>query len=115
MLTADYQRGPWDAFVTATWVGSRDLTRFGYEGFNVFDSQPKSTDAPSYWTFDFRVARHVGETFSFYVGANNLFDETQVKEMDTPLFWDAGGAYDVAYIYGPLRGREIYAGMQFRM
>jgi outer membrane receptor protein involved in Fe transport len=114
-LTLDYERGPWHAFATAMWVGSRDLSKYGYEGYNVFDTAAKSTDAPSYVTFDFRVARDVGEHFSFYVGAYNLFDETQVKEMDTPLFWDADGAYDVAYIYGPLRGREIYAGMQFRM
>ncbi len=114
-LTLDYQRGPWHGFATSMWIGSRDLGKYGYEGFNIFDAAPKSTDASSYWTFDFRVSRDVGDHFSFYVGAYNLFDETQVKEMETPLFWDAEGAYDVAYIYGPLRGRELYTGMQFRL
>ena len=114
-ITLDYERGPWRGFATAVWVGSRNLSKYGYEGYNIFDTTPKSTSAPSYWTFDFRVSRDVGEHFAFYVGAYNLFDETQVKEMDTPLFWDADGAYDVAYIYGPLRGRELYAGMQFKL
>lgn len=114
-FTFDYERGLWSAFASATWIGSRDLSRYGYEGFNIFDSAAKSTSAPAYWTVDFRVARDVGEHVTFYLGAYNLFDETQVKEMDTPLFWDDSGAYDVAYIYGPLRGRELYAGMQFRL
>lgn len=114
-ITFDYARGPWSAFAAATWIGGRDLSLYGYQGFNVFDSSAKSTDAPAYWTVDFRVARDLGEQVTVYLGAYNLLDETQVQEMDTPLFWDTQGAYDVAYIYGPLRGREIYAGMQFRL
>jgi len=26
--------------------------------------------------------------------------------------YDADGGYDVGYIYGPLRGRQIYTGIQ---
>lgn len=33
--------------------------------------------------------------------------------METPLFFD-GGEYDVAHIYGPLRGRELYAGVKYK-
>lgn len=114
-LTADYVQGPWTAFATAVWVGSRDLARYGYEGFNVFDSVAKSTHAPAYWTVDLRVARDLGDHITLYAGAYNLLDETQAGDMETPLFWDGTGGYDVGYIYGPLRGREIYAGLQLRL
>jgi len=46
------------------------------------------------------------------LGASNLFDYRQVVDEDTPLFFDAGGNYDVGYIYGPLRGREAYVGLK---
>ena len=49
---------------------------------------------------------------SLYSGVSNLFDYTQAGDEETPLFYDAEGAFDVGYIYGPLRGREIYAGMK---
>jgi hypothetical protein len=42
----------------------------------------------------------------------NLLDYTQAGDEDTPLFYDADGGYDVGYIYGPLRGRQMYAGLQ---
>lgn len=103
----------WSFYASAIWVGNRDLSRYGYDGYNVFDTEPKSTKADSYITIDFKLTRDISENMSLYVGANNLFDETQVKEMETPLFWDADGGYDVAYIYGPLRGREYYVGIQY--
>lgn len=115
VLTVDYNRGDWSAFATAMWVGSRNLSRYGYDGFDIFDSQPKSTNAEAYWTLDMRISRDFGERFTGYVGAYNLFDRTQAGDMQSPLFWDADGGYDVGYIYGPLRGREIYAGIQIRM
>jgi hypothetical protein len=51
-----------------------------------------------------------------YVGANNLFDYTQAGDEDTPLHWvstDPADRFDVAYIYGPLRGRELYGGIKY--
>jgi outer membrane receptor protein involved in Fe transport len=65
---------------------------------------------------DFRLARYVGDNLSVYVGANNLFDYTQAGDEDTPLHWvstDPADRFDVAYIYGPLRGRELYGGIKY--
>lgn len=111
----DYAAGQWSFFGSVQWIGERDLADYGYEGFNVFDTQPKSTMAPDYWTIDFKLSREIGEGLSFYVGATNLLDETQAGDMDTPLFFDADGGYDVGYIYGPLRGREVYAGFTMEL
>ncbi len=113
-LSFDYDQGPWSAYASMTWVGSRGLATYGYEGSNILGGPPKSTRAESYWTLDLKVGRDIGENVTAYVGAWNLTDKTQAGDMDTPLFWDADGGYDVAYIYGPLRGREIYAGVQMR-
>ncbi len=114
-LSADYSQGPWSAYMNVIWIGSRDLGTYGYEGYNVLGSdQMKSLNAESYLTVDMRVSREFSENVSAYIGAYNLFDENQGGNMESPLFWDPDGGYDVAYIYGPLRGREIYAGIELR-
>ncbi|MBU2978054.1 TonB-dependent receptor [Alteromonas sp. C1M14] len=113
IFTADWEIKGWDVYAAATWVGSRDLSEYGTPEAPTFDAAgllPMSTNAPAYWTVTTKVSKQITDTFSVYVGANNLFDYTQVDDMETPLFYEDGG-YDVAYIYGPLRGREIYAGI----
>jgi outer membrane receptor protein involved in Fe transport len=58
----------------------------------------------------------VGDSWSAYIGANNLLDYTQADDEDTPLHWvstDPAEGFDVAYICGPLRGRELYAGFKY--
>lgn len=50
-----------------------------------------------------------------YAGISNVFEETQIDSGDTPLFYDANGGYDVAYIYGALHGRELYAGIEIKL
>ena len=113
-LTADYEGHGWNWNTTLTWIGSRDLTDYGYEGFNIAGdpSSVKTTKAPSFHTVDMKLSKELNKTFTAYLGVNNLFDYTQAGDEDTPLFYDADGAYDVGYIYGPLRGRTMYAGMK---
>jgi outer membrane receptor for ferrienterochelin and colicins len=114
----DWGVGPWDLYLSLDWVAGRNLKDYGYHGYNLIGdaSSLKSTDAPSYYTMDFRLARYVGDNWSVYVGANNLFDYTQAGDEDTPLHWvstDPADRFDVAYIYGPLRGRELYGGIKY--
>jgi len=116
-LMLDYEQNGWAFNATGTWIGSRDLTEYGYEGWNrladVGDaSKQKNTTAPSYYTVDMRLSKEVNKNFSLYAGVNNLFDYTQAGDEETPLFYGADGGYDVGYIYGPLIGRKIYAGIQ---
>jgi len=115
----DYDVAGWDLYAGLVWVGSRDLSEYGYDGYNrllaegvVDPDSKKSTHAPSYYTVDVKASYQINDTFSVYFGATNLLDYTQVKKSDTPLFYDADGNFDVAYIYGPLRGREAYAGLK---
>ncbi|TKB51745.1 TonB-dependent receptor plug domain-containing protein [Ferrimonas aestuarii] len=118
-FSVDYDVAGWELYASVVWIGSRDLSDYGYEGYNQVDSNgnvilssKKTTDAPSYFTMDLRAAYELNETFSVYAGVANLFDYTQAGDEDTPLFYDADGGYDVGYIYGPLRGREAYVGLK---
>jgi len=115
-LMLDYEANGWAANLTAVWVGSRDLSDYGYEGYNIWDgttaSSLKDTKAPAYYTVDFKIAKDINKNFTVYVGVQNLLDYTQAGEGVSPLFWDDAGNYDVGYIYGPLRGRQMYAGLQ---
>lgn len=129
-ITLDYDYNGWDIYGTLSWVGSRNLAAYGYEGYNqiddagyIIEDSAKASSSPSYFTLDFRVAREFSEQWSAYVGVNNALDYSQAGDEDSPLFWVAGDSddtgvqndgFDVTYIYGPLRGREIYAGVSYR-
>jgi outer membrane receptor for ferrienterochelin and colicins len=111
----EWHPGAWDIHFDATWVGPRDLADYGYEGFNDAGATlQKTLEADSYVTVDARAEFAFNERFAIYAGGRNLFDYTQAGDEDSPLFFDASGGYDVAYIYGPLRGRELYAGLRVR-
>jgi outer membrane receptor for ferrienterochelin and colicin len=116
-LMIDYESNGWAANATATWIGSRDLSEYGYEGWNrladVGDpALAKDTNAPSYYTIDMKISKEISKNFTLYVGVKNLLDYTQAGDEDSPLFFDADGGYDVGYIYGPLKGRQFYTGLQ---
>jgi outer membrane receptor for ferrienterochelin and colicin len=116
IFSVDWEVNGWDIFAAATWVGGRDLSEYGTPSTPAFDAAGQflmSTQAPAYWTVSTKVTKALTNSISVYAGANNLFDYTQVEDMQTPLFYEDGG-YDVAYIYGPLRGREAYAGVTVR-
>ena len=115
ILSMDWEIAGWDIYSSATWVGSRDLSEYGTPEAPTFDAAglyPQSLDADAYWTVDLRVAREFAEQWQVYAGVNNLFDYNQAEDMETPLFFEDGG-YDVGLIYGPLRGREAYAGVKY--
>ncbi len=104
--------GRWDAFLSAAWLGERDLALYGYGGFNDASATlPKPQTAEAYINLDARVEYAISDRFAVYAGGRNLTDELQSDD-ESPLFFDADGGYDVAYIFGQLRGRELYAGFR---
>ncbi|MBL4900706.1 MAG: TonB-dependent receptor [Colwellia sp.] len=113
-LSSDWDYQSWDVIASATWVGSRDLTDYGYDGYNRNDgTEKKSTDAKSYVTVDLKIIKKLSKELKVYIGATNLFNYSQADDMDSPIMFHEDGSYDVVYIYGPLRGRTAYAGLKY--
>ncbi len=115
VLALDWHFAGWDLYTSTTWIGSRDLSEYGIPEAPTFDKAggaPMSKNAESFWTVDLRASRNIKSNLEVYAGASNLLNYTQVEDMQTPLFFEDGG-YDVAYIYGPLRGREAYMGVKY--
>lgn len=108
----NYEGHGYEAMLSATWTAARDLSPYGYgDRFNdVTLLAPKSTDAPAFTTVDFKISKEINKTFSLYAGVKNLFDYVQTDK-ESPLLYDANAEYDVGHIWGPLRGRMTYAGI----
>ena len=104
----------------ATWTAPRDLTPYGYAGqYNVFQdgvpSDPKLTQAPGFIVANLKATWSLRPTMDLYIGAENLFDYTQMGSAgDDPHFWDDGGGYGTSHIWGPLRGRQLYLGLHLK-
>lgn len=114
-LTADWEIGSWDMFFSVTHIGKRKLSEYGTEDGATFDQAgnlPKSRTAKAFWLADVKFTTALTEQLTLYFGANNLFNYSQAKNMESPLMYVDGG-YDVIDIYGPLRGREAYAGLKW--
>ena len=114
-LSADYDYSGWDLYGEATWIGARDLAQYGYAGYDAYNgttvSAPKNQTAPSYVTVDMKISKKINKNFTLYAGAKNLFDFVQT-DVQSPLFYDASGNFGTSYVWGPLRGRTIYAGLK---
>lgn len=113
-ISSDLDYQGWDVITSATWVASRDLSEYGYHGYNRNDAtELKSTTAEAYLTVDTKIVKKISDNLKVYVGATNLFNYNQAKDMDSPLMFDDEGGYDVVYIHGPLRGRTAFAGISY--
>ncbi|WP_444997764.1 TonB-dependent receptor plug domain-containing protein [Aliikangiella sp. IMCC44359] len=132
LLGLEYDNETWKVSLDATWVGARDLTDYGYQDrYNQFNdinandlvdagelSALKSTDAKAFTLVNFKISKQINSQILVYLGGKNLLDFTQVKDMDSPLYWQNDNGtpvYDVAHIYGPLKGREFYLGFKYSL
>lgn len=115
-LMADYEGHGWEFNATATWIGERDYKDYSNAAYDQHyddkaNTESKGDHSPAYYTVDVRIAKSLGKHWKVYAGANNLLDYTQTGEGDSPLFYDTDGNVDVTHIWGPLRGRLIYGGI----
>ena len=112
----DFERGPWDMSAKLVVTGPMDLRKFHDDGTGVqnrfnLDGTPKSDTSPTFSTLDVRAEYRLSRTASFYVGADNLLDYKQ-SDKESQLFVDSDGAPDVVHLWGPNRGRYVYAGVK---
>ncbi|MFG6448775.1 TonB-dependent receptor plug domain-containing protein [Roseateles sp. BYS180W] len=112
----DWEQGAWDVTAKLVWTSAMDLRRFGQDAdgrwnrYN-FDGTPKRTRSPSYITLDVRGEYRFNPTLAVFAGADNLSNTRQV-DTESQLFVDADGALDVVHLWGPNRGRYVYAGVK---
>ncbi len=116
-IELEWKTDDFTVFWNTTWFGERDLTDYGYEGYDIKGdpSSLKSQDAPAFTVSDVKVQYSLTDQIKVYGGLSNIFNYTQIEEGESPLFYDADGGYDVAYIYGPLHGREFYVGIEGKL
>ena len=114
-FSIDYDINGWELYTEATWIGARDLAPYGYtERYNdELATSAKRTTAPAYTTVDLKISKELNKNFTVYAGAKNLFDTLQT-DTESPLFYDADGGFDSAHIWGVLRGRMMYMGLNAR-
>lgn len=116
-IELQYEKDNLKVFWSTVWFGEKDLNDYGYEGYNKLNdpTTAKTLVGKSFSSSDIKIQYQLTEHTKLYAGISNVFEETQIDSGDTPLFYDANGGYDVAYIYGALHGRELYAGVEIKL
>ena len=116
-IELQYEKDNVKVFWSTVFFGEKDLSEYGYEGYNKLNdpSTVKTLVGEAFSSSDVKVQYQLTEQTKLYAGISNVFEETQIDSGDTPLFYDANGGYDVAYIYGALHGREFYAGIEIKL
>jgi outer membrane receptor for ferrienterochelin and colicins len=112
--SGDIDIDKWDIFTRASVVGPHDVATF-YDFANTprfnFDGTLKANKTDTYTLVDLRVAYAMTDNISFFAGADNATDFHQADK-DSPLWIDSEGGVDVTHIWGPMRGRYLYAGIK---
>jgi outer membrane receptor for ferrienterochelin and colicins len=112
----DYEQNGLDLSAKLVWTGPMDLRKFHDDGtgqqnrFNL-DGTPKSDTSPNFVTLDMRAEYATSKKFAFYAGIDNALDYKQTDK-ESFLFVVGDGAPDVVHLWGPNRGRYVYAGVK---
>ncbi len=110
----DWDREPWELTARLSWTGAMNLLPFhGSERYNL-NGTAKRSKSPAFFTLDLRAERELGAGWSAYLGVDNAGNRRQT-DTESPLFVDAAGAVDVVQIWGPNRGRYVYAGLKLAL
>lgn len=115
----DYERFGWDLSTKMVWTGPMNLQQFhnvspGYSSRYNLDGTPKRHQSPSFATVDVNGEYAFNQTWSLFIGANNLFNYRQ-SDHESAIFVDEDGRPDVVHLWGPSRGRYLYAGIKVNL
>lgn len=114
----------WEVSLTASLVGPRNLSEYGYDhhyvnyepvdkGLGPVDTLKdlKNQKSPLFATIDLGTSYRPSRDWEFGLSVQNLTDFTQTGWGDSPLTWNQHGAdpthfhLDNLHVWGPLRGR----------
>lgn len=99
----------WKIDFTALWSG---ISRVPSTEDNPEPLQ-RSTSSSDFWTFNMQINRKF-RLFEVYVGAENLLDYRQqnpIIDSENPF----GDYFDASMVWGPVFGRNIYAGFKMKL
>ena len=104
-----FDENKWSANVSMNWFGSQTLP--DTKNNPVEYRRPAESDP--FAVFNAQINKN-WESFEFYAGVENVFDYKQsnpIVSAENPF----GQYFDTSFIWGPVKGREIYAGFRFRL
>ena len=102
-IQLSYSPGNWDAVLGADYTGRMYIDY--YEDGDLENPNSKIEHTPDFWIVNAKLSRSFGNGVTLFAGARNLFDYVQ----------DERHPDDAAYIYAPITGRIIYAGMKLHL
>lgn len=108
-LSYALDQNKWSINVSMNWFGKQLLPN---TQSNPVEYQRPSESDP-FAVFNMQLNKN-WESFEFYAGVENVFDykqENPIVSADDPF----GKYFDTSFIWGPVKGREIYAGFRFKL
>jgi outer membrane receptor protein involved in Fe transport len=103
-------RSKWSFDYTLQWTGSKRIPSTALNPIGLqFDAK-----SPSFVTMNAHINKAIGKGFELYAGGENLLNYMQqIAIIDAPNPF--GSYFDGSLIWGPSMGRNIYAGMRWKM
>lgn len=138
-MVSDWHIGQWEFVNTLTWIGARDLNRYGYnQHYRTLTTQfidpldpglgtvpvvyeGKGTFAPPFLVWDLYLGWTSKSGISFFGSVQNVLNYTQTGYGDSPLNWSTHGNdpthfhLDNNHTWGPIRGRTISVGLKAQL
>ncbi len=108
-VSYSFDENKWGANVSMNWFGKQTLPD---TKSNPIEYQQPSESEP-FAVFNVQINKNF-ESFEFYAGLENIFDYKQANPIvsaNNPF----GQYFDTSFIWGPVKGREIYAGFRFKI
>jgi outer membrane receptor for ferrienterochelin and colicin len=104
-----FDENKWGVNLSMNWFGKQKLPN---TAANPVEYRRPSESEP-FAVFNAQLNKN-WEAFEFYAGMENIFNykqENPIISADNPF----GQYFDTSFIWGPVKGREIYAGFRFKI
>ena len=112
-ISVDYEtRNRWKFNYNIQWISTQRTPGITHNHGGITPARPNYS--PSYIQMNAQITRVFSEVFEVYAGAENLTDYMQhdaIVDAANPYAKD----FDASMIWGPMMGRNVYAGLRFRI
>jgi len=108
-VSYSFDNNKWGVNASMNWYGRQELP-------DTKNNPPQyrfASESEPFAVFNAQVNKN-WESFEFYLGVENIFDYKQsnpIVSAENPF----SQYFDTSFIWGPVKGREIYAGFRFKL